>query len=67
MKDKEEWAKELDDLICIRSNKVINEKDHIWFAKKTKEIVNVQISFDSFKNKFDEIEKFGEEILKKQQ
>lgn len=36
LKDKEEWAKELDDLLYIRVNKVINEKDHIWFTKTTK-------------------------------
>lgn len=29
LKNKEEWAKELDDLICIKLNKVINENDHI--------------------------------------
>lgn len=26
LKDNEEWAQELDDLICLRYNRVINEK-----------------------------------------
>ena len=65
MKDKEEWANELNDLICIRINKVINEKYNIWFTKATKEVVMVQIFFDSFKKDFDEIKKLGEDILKK--
>lgn len=67
LKDKVEWAKELDELMCIRLNKFINEKGHIWFAKKNKEVVQVQIFFDSFKKEFDEIKKLGEDVVKKQQ
>lgn len=66
LKNKEEWAKELDELIALRLNKVINEKDHIWFSKIVEEVVQVQIFFDSSKRDFVEIEKLGEDILKKQ-
>jgi len=55
----------LDDLICLRFNKVINEKGHAWLAKKTKEVVKVQIFFDSFKGDFVKIKKLGEYVLKK--
>ena len=60
LKDKEEWAKELDEVIYIRLNKVINENGHIWFAKTIEEVVQVQIFFNSFKKDFVEIEKLGE-------
>ena len=51
---------------CIRLNKVINEKGHIWFSKTTEKVVQVQIFFDSFKKEFDEIKKLGEDVLKQQ-
>ena len=31
LKNKDEWAKELDDLFYLRMNKVINEKGHAWW------------------------------------
>ena len=67
LKGKEEWAKELDELMCFRLNKLINENGHAWFAKKIEEIVIIQIFFGSFRKEFDEIDKLGEDVLKKQQ
>lgn len=52
--------------MCIRLNKLINEKGRIWFSKKTKEFVQVQKFFDSFKKEFDEIKKLGKYVVKKQ-
>lgn len=66
LKDKEEWAKELDDLLCLRFNMVINEKGHAWLEKITEEVVKVKVLFDSFKEDFVEINKLGEYVLKKQ-
>ena len=35
LKNKDEWAKELDDLFCLRMNKIINEIGHAWWATTT--------------------------------
>ena len=49
LKNKEEWAKELVDLFCLRMNEVINEKGHAWWATTIEELVKVQLFFDSLK------------------
>ena len=35
LKNKDEWAKELDYLFCLRMNKIINEIGHAWWATTT--------------------------------
>ena len=49
LKNKDEWAKELDYMFCLRMNKVINKKVHAWWVTRTKELVKVQLFFDSLK------------------
>lgn len=49
LKRKDEWAKDLDDLFCLRMNEVINQIGYAWWATTTKEIVKAQIFFDSLK------------------
>ena len=66
MKRKEKWAKELDDLFCLRMNKIINETGHAWWATTIKELVTVQLFFDSLKKDFIDIDKEGEYVNKKQ-
>ena len=66
LKYKEEWAKELDDLLCLRMNRVINEKGHAWWENTTEEVVKVQKIYDSLREDFIEIDKLGEYVIKKQ-
>ena len=49
LKSKDEWTEQLNDLFCLRINKIINEKGHAWWATSTKEMVKVQLFFDSLK------------------
>ena len=55
----------MDQEACFRLNKVVNEKGQAWFAKITEENVRIQIFFDSFRKEFDEIDKLGEDVMKK--
>ena len=41
LKEKEEWGKELDDLLCLRINGIISEKGHVVWAMTVEEIVKV--------------------------
>lgn len=65
LKNKDEWSKELDDLFCIRINKVVNEKGHAWWATTTEELVKVQLFFDSLRQESVGFEKEVDYILKK--
>lgn len=38
LKEKEEWGKELDDLLCHRINGVISEKGHLLWVMKNDEV-----------------------------
>ena len=49
LRSKDEWAKELNDLFCLRINKVVNERGHAWRAATTEEMVKAQIFFDTLK------------------
>ena len=64
--NKEEWAQELDDLLCLRMNRVINEKGNAWWANTTKEVLKVQIFYDSLREDFIEINKLRDYVMKKQ-
>ena len=66
LKNKDEWAKELDDLFCLRMNKIINEIGTAWWATTTEEMVKAQIFFDSLKQDFVNIDKVAEYVIKKQ-
>lgn len=66
LKNRDEWAKELDDLFCLRMNEVINEKRHAWWAATIEEIVNAQLFFDSLKQNFVSIDKEAKYVIKKQ-
>ena len=59
-------GKELDDLLCLRINRVIDEKRHAWWENTIEEVVKVQIFYDSLREFFIEIDKIGEYVLKKQ-
>ena len=53
--------------IQIRMNHVINEEcNNIWFARTTKEIVRVQVFFDSFKSDFKDLRTMTKGILKRE-
>ena len=52
LKRTDKFSKQLDDLFCLRMNKVINEKGHAWWTTSTEEMVKVQILFDSLKQFF---------------
>ena len=47
-------------------NKVINEKEHAYWAATTKEMINAQIFFDTLKHKFVVINNKAEYVLKRQ-
>ena len=47
-------------------NKVINKKGNAWWVATTKEVVKVQLFFDSLRQDFIEIDKLGEYVMKKQ-
>lgn len=49
LKSKTEWAKEMDELFCLRMGEVINETWHSWWAATTEEMVKAQLSFDNLK------------------
>ena len=65
LKDKDAWAKELDDLFCLRMNKIINEIVHAWWDTTTEEMVKAQIFFDSLKQEFIDIDSEAEYVIKK--
>lgn len=65
LKDKEEWAKELDDLLCLRMNRVTNEKGNLWWENTNEEVVKVQIFYDFLREEFIEIDKLEEYVMKK--
>ncbi len=66
MKRKYEWTKQLDDLFYLRMNKIINERGHTWWATSTKELVKVQLFFDSLKHDFVTIDNEAEYVFKRQ-
>ena len=66
LNNKDEWAKELDDLFYLRMNKVINEKGHAWWTTTIEELVKVQLFFNSLKQNFVNIDKETEYVIKKQ-
>lgn len=57
LKNNEEWAQVINDLLCLQMNEVINEKGNTWWAAITEEVVKVQLFFDSLRKIFDEIDK----------
>ena len=65
LKNKDEWAKELDDLFFLRMNNVINETGHAWWAITIEQMVKVQLFFDSLKQDFVNIDKEVEYVVKK--
>ena len=65
LKEKEEWAKELDDLLCLRINGVISEKGHVLWEMITEEIVKVKLFYNSIREEFIEINKLGDFVIKK--
>lgn len=66
-KNKDEWAKELDDLFFLRMNKIINEIEHAWWATTIEEIVKAQLFFDSLKKEFVDIDSKVEFFIKRKQ
>jgi len=67
LKSKDEWDKELDDLLCLRMNKIINEIGNAWWATTIEEMVKAQIFFDSLKQELIDIDRKVEYVIKKQQ
>ena len=65
LKDKEEWAKELNYLLCLRINKVINKEGYALWARTTQEVVRIQFFYDSIREEFFEISKIGDFVVKK--
>ena len=65
LKNKEEWTQELDYLLCLKMNRVINEKGIAWWANTTEEVVKVKLFYNSLKEYFIEIDKLGEYAMKK--
>ena len=45
-KEKEEWGKELDGLLCHRLNEVINEKGHVLWAMTNEEFVKEKLFYN---------------------
>ena len=41
LKNKEQCAQEVNDLLCLQMNKVINEKGNAWWESTTKEVGKV--------------------------
>lgn len=66
IKEKEEWEKELDEILCQRMNNVINEKGHILWAMNNEELVKVQLFYKSIRKDLIEIEAVGNSIIKVQ-
>ena len=65
LKEKEEWDKELDDLLCLRINGVISEKGNVLWEMIVEEIVSVQLFYNSIREKFVEINRLGDYVIKK--
>ena len=65
LKNKDEWAKELDDLFFLRMNEVINEKGHAWWATTIEKIEKAHLFFDTLKQDFVSIDKGEEHVIKK--
>lgn len=65
LKSKDEWAKELDELFCLRMDKVINKIGYAWWETTIEELVKVQLLFDSLKQDFVNIDKEVEGLIKK--
>ena len=59
LKERDEWGKELDELLCQRMNNVINEKGHVLWAITNEELVKVQLFYNAIRKDFVEIEKIG--------
>ena len=66
LRRKDEWAKELNDLFCLRINKVVNERGHAWWAATTEEMMKTQIFFDSLKQEFFAINNEAKYVLQRQ-
>lgn len=52
--------------MSVRLNNVVNKENYIWFARIIKEVVQVQLSFDSIQQDFDQLKKLGKYIQKKE-
>ena len=65
LKEKDEWGKELDELLCHRMNNVINEKGHVLWAMTNEELVKVQLFYNAIRKDYVEIEKIGDFVIKK--
>ena len=65
IKEKEEWGKELDDMLCHRINKVINEKGHVLWAMINEEFVRVQLFNNTVRKEIVEIDKLRGFVIKK--
>ena len=52
--------------MSIGLNKVVNKENSICFARTTKEVMKVQIFFDSFKQYFIDLLKLGKYIMKRE-
>ena len=50
LKEKDEWGKELDDLLCHRINGVISEKGHLLWAMTTEEVVKMKLFINPLEN-----------------
>ena len=66
LKSKDEWAKEIDDIFCLRMNKIVNETGHAWWVTTIEEMVKGQIFFDSLKQYFVAINNEAEYVQKRQ-
>lgn len=66
IRENEEWAKELNELISSRLNATMNDEKYIWFARTIEELVQVELFFESFKQDFHEIRKIGTSVLSKE-
>ena len=65
--DKKKWMDQLKVNIDIKMNLVINEEQtNLWFARTIKEIVKVQIFFDSFKEEFKTLRTLDRVVNKKE-
>ena len=53
--------------MVYRVDTVDSDEKYIWFARTTKEVVQVQLFFESFKEHFEEIRTIGENVLRKEQ
>ena len=65
LKSKDKWAKELDDLFCLRMNKVIIKIGRACWETTIEELVKVKLFFDSLKHDFSNIDKDVEYVIRK--